>query len=163
VTIIWKCPQLMTSAGMYCRQSQSQKIATNSYSLCSATKNPGDVQTTFWNDKPRYATFCYLVPTLDSSKISELTPPITIPVHSMSFEPVWGVFPPDDSETAGQNQVSLESSWKELSNDVHAIFWGQIIVLSSYFEGQMFFHCGTEGYLHHKHIKLCFIKLFLLW
>ena len=28
-----------------------------------------------------FANYCYLVPTLDSSKISELTPPITRPSH----------------------------------------------------------------------------------
>ena len=50
---------------------------TKTYSLCSAMENPGGVQTTFTKEKNPFANYCYLVPTLDSSKISELTPPIT--------------------------------------------------------------------------------------
>jgi len=149
------------------------------YSICSAMENPGGVQTTLTKEKNPFATYCYLVPTLDSSKISELTPPITCHQretrvvvccvwrarqkylagsgtsrsHSMWFEPFWGFFRPDDSETSVQNQVSLESSCRELSSDVHTKFWGQIIALSSYFEDQLVFLCGTEGvYLF---VELC--------
>jgi len=108
------------------------------YSLCSATKNPGGVQTTLTKEKNPFATYCYLVPTCDFSKISELTPPIIrhqremrvvvccvwrarqkylagssrSPVHSMSFEPFSGFFRPDDSETPVANQVLVESSWR---------------------------------------------------
>ena len=44
------------------------------------------------------------------------------PGHSMSFEPFWGFFRPDDAETSVENQVSLESSWRELSSHVRTKF-----------------------------------------
>ena len=56
------------------------------YSLCSAMENPGGVQTMLTKEKPKFANYCYLVPTLDSSKISELTPPITRSSHLVAIQ-----------------------------------------------------------------------------
>ena len=55
------------------------------------------------------------------------------------------------SETAGDNQVSLETSWRELSSDVHTKFLGQIMALSSYVEGQLGFLRETEGVIACEH------------
>jgi len=45
-----------------------------------------------------------------------------IQVHSNLFEPITSFFRPDESEIAGENQVSLEVSWRELSSNVHTKF-----------------------------------------
>ena len=76
----------------------------------------------------------------------------------MWFEPFWGFFRPDDSETSVQNQVSLESSRRELSSDVRTKFWGQIIALSSYFEGQVGFLRETEGVIISENIEQLYCK-----
>jgi len=61
-----------------------KKVLGNSFS--ERMKNPGGVQTTLTKEKTPFATYCYLVPTLDSSKISQLTPPITRPSHLVAIQ-----------------------------------------------------------------------------